>query len=208
MNHINHILNAPGHPATNGQAENSVKTVKKSIRANLANVKPDSVDVILNRFLFDYRITVHSTTGISPAESMCGRQLKSRFSLLKPPRVKDKIISSQDRNVQNSHGKRDSRFDPGQKVYIRDYTNPDKPSWTRAEIKNSLGSRHYDCVIAHNGREIKRHLNRIREAHEANTDQISEEELNPNANETENQGAQEHVEKQSRYNRCSYCLTE
>lgn len=154
---------------------------------------PDSLDVILNRFLFDYRIAVHSTTGISPAEAMFGRQLKSRFNLLKPPLVKDKIIASQERNVHNSHGKRDASFSVGQQVYIRDYTNPNKPSWTQAKIKENLGSRHYGCVITHNGREIKRHLNQIREAHEAIVDQSVEMESNRTAIEEENQRAQEHA---------------
>lgn len=34
--------------------------------------------------LFNYRITPHSTTGISPSELLMGRMLRSRFDLLKP----------------------------------------------------------------------------------------------------------------------------
>lgn len=168
MNHIEHIFTAPGKPATNGQAENSVKTVKKSITATLEEKKSFDFDLVLNRFLFDYRITAHSVTGISPAEIMFGRNLKSRFSLLKPPLVKDKIFSNQERNIQNHRGKRDVQFKVGQKVYIRDYTNPNKPSWTPAKIKNVFGSRHYGCVITHSGREIKRHTEQIREAVDRN----------------------------------------
>lgn len=36
-NGIKHSLTPPGHPATNGQAENFIKTLKKSINANLKN---------------------------------------------------------------------------------------------------------------------------------------------------------------------------
>lgn len=39
MNKINHILTAPGKPSTNGQAENFVKTVKKSLYANIKEHK-------------------------------------------------------------------------------------------------------------------------------------------------------------------------
>lgn len=99
---------------------------------------------------------------------MFGRQLKSRFSLLKPPLVKDKILCSQEKNIQNHRGNRNVQFDVGQKVYIRDYTNPNKPSWTPAKIKEVLGSRHYGCVIAQSGREIKRHTEQIREATDRN----------------------------------------
>lgn len=80
------------HPATNGQAENSVRTVKNSLEANLAlNCNKINFDMALSRFLFDYRITKHCTTNESPAKLLIGRELKSRFSLLKPPITRDII---------------------------------------------------------------------------------------------------------------------
>ena len=48
-------------------------------------------------------------------------------------------------------------------VLIRDYRNPNKTSWSQATIKNKLGLRSYTCILAHNNREIKRHLNQIRD---------------------------------------------
>ena len=36
------------------------------------------------RFLFAYRNTPHSTTGVSPAELLMGRKLRSPLDLLKP----------------------------------------------------------------------------------------------------------------------------
>ena len=38
LNTIKHITSAVGHPTTNVQAENSVKTVKLAIKKNLRNV--------------------------------------------------------------------------------------------------------------------------------------------------------------------------
>lgn len=187
MNHIRHVLTAPGHPATNGQAENSVKTLKKSICACLQDEHPDSFDVILNRFLIDYRNAKHSTTGQAPSEIMFGRLLKTRFSLLKPPLVKEKIIQSQERNIKHNCGKRNKEFKVGRRVYIRDYRNPNKPSWTPAVIKDKKGSRHYNCVITKTGQIIKRHLNQIREAFENNSDR---ETAALNENEQENQNEQ------------------
>lgn len=61
-NGIQHKFTAPGNPATNGQAESSVKTVKKCLIASLQNCKSQNIDLISNRFLFDYRITKHCTT--------------------------------------------------------------------------------------------------------------------------------------------------
>lgn len=35
-------------------------------------------------------------------------------------------------------------------------------------IQKKLGKRHYDCIISHNGRVIKRHLNQIRNSFDPN----------------------------------------
>lgn len=96
-NMIKHSLTAPGHPASNNQAENFVKTLKKSIYANLNDSKPDSFDMIINRFLADYRTTKHSSTNETPAKLLLGRELKTRFSLLKPPCTVDVLKKSQER---------------------------------------------------------------------------------------------------------------
>lgn len=161
-NGVKHILTAPGHPATNGQAENFIKTLKKSILANL-KIQPNAgVDTIINRFLVDYRNIRHCTTGESPAKLFFGRSLKTRFSALKPPLTIDKILESQAKSVLNHKGKRNVNFTSGQKVLVRDYKNPNKSSWSPATINKQLGSRSYLCILTHNNRQIKRHLDQIR----------------------------------------------
>lgn len=167
-NNVKQILTAPGHPATNGQAENFVKVVKKSLYANL-NQNPDcNFDTILNRFLADYRNTKHCTTGETPSKIFFGRSLKTRFSSLKPPLLREKIIESQDKSIRNYSGRREVEFSNGQPVWVRDYRNPNKPSWTQAKIKQQLGPRSYCCVLTHNNKEIKRHLNQIRDGKSGN----------------------------------------
>lgn len=161
-NGINHILTSPGHPATNGQAEIVVKTVKKSLYASMNFDKNCDFDITLNRFLMDYRNTIHCTTGESPAKLFLGRMLKTRFSLLKPPLVTEHIKQQQDKSVRNYKGNRNVSFSKGQQVMVRDYTNPNKAGWTQAVVSEKLGSRSYYCILKHNNREIKRHLNQIR----------------------------------------------
>lgn len=68
------------------------------------------------------------------------------------------------RKIKHNRGKREAHFESGRRVYIRDYRNPNKPSWAPAVIKEKKGSRHYDCVISQTSRIIKRHLNQIRDA--------------------------------------------
>ena len=42
------------------------------------------IDTRLARFLFQYRITPHTATGVSPAELLMGRKLQSHLDLLRP----------------------------------------------------------------------------------------------------------------------------
>lgn len=162
LNGIKHILTAPGHPSTNGQAENFVKTFKKSIYANLEQNKDANLDQILYRFLMDYRNMTHCSTGECPAKIFFGRKLKTRFSLLKPPTTTEKIINAQENNVRNHKGNRNIQFTEGQKVMVRDYRNPNKSSWAQAKIKQQLGPQSYSCILSHNNYIIKRHLDQIR----------------------------------------------
>lgn len=68
--HIDHKLSAPGHPATNGAAENAVKTIKYALYRILDENKHLAIDEALNKFLNDYRNTAHTTTKLTPAECM------------------------------------------------------------------------------------------------------------------------------------------
>ena len=38
----------------------------------------------ISRFLLAYRTTLHTTTGVSPAELLMGRKLKTRMDLVRP----------------------------------------------------------------------------------------------------------------------------
>jgi len=171
INGIKHVLTAPGHPATNGQAEIFVKVLKKSILATLDRDCHGSLETITNRFLADCRNSPHCTTGETPAKLFFGRSLKTRFDLMSPPTVSSRILQQQEKSIKSYKGNRLESLNQGQKVYIRDYTKPNKASWSQATIDKSLGSRTYLGNLAHNHRIIKRHTDQIR-APEDNTKQM------------------------------------
>ena len=79
-NGIRHICTAPYHPASNGQAERAVKIVKQALK----NCTKDAVETQLSRFLFHYRLTPQTTTGVSPAELLLRRRPRSQLDLAKP----------------------------------------------------------------------------------------------------------------------------
>lgn len=80
VNGVKHILSSLYHPASNGQAENSVKTVNKRLRCALAS--KENSDIAFCKFLLAYRNAVHSTTNETHARSK--RSLRTRLDLLKP----------------------------------------------------------------------------------------------------------------------------
>ncbi len=63
-NEIKHVKTAPYHPASNGLAERAVQSFKAGLKKQVSG----SIQARVDRFLFQYRITPHTTTGIPPAE--------------------------------------------------------------------------------------------------------------------------------------------
>ena len=75
VNGIRHVRVPPYHPSSNGLAERAVQTFKKGFK----KMSEGSVQDKISHFLFSYRITPQTTTGISPAELLLGRALRSRY---------------------------------------------------------------------------------------------------------------------------------
>lgn len=155
---------APGHPASNGAAENSVKSFKKGLRAAISCAKAQNLstdlDLVAHRYLFDYRNSIHFSIQEKPSRAMLGREIRTRFSLMKPLTVEENIDASLAIQQRNFKGHRDVSFDVGTSVMIRDYTNPNHASWAKAQIVEVLGSREYNCQTE-KGRIIKRHLDQM-----------------------------------------------
>ena len=76
-NGIHHRMTARYHPASNGLVERAVQTFKEGMK-KMSN--KESLETRVSRFLFKYRITPHSTTGIAPAEMLMSR-IKTKISL-------------------------------------------------------------------------------------------------------------------------------
>ncbi|GFR96761.1 polyprotein [Elysia marginata] len=70
-NNIRHVRSAPYHPATNGIAERMVQSFKNAMKA--AKHDKGTIHVKLARFLLAYRNAPYSTTGVTPATLMFGK---------------------------------------------------------------------------------------------------------------------------------------
>ena len=156
------------HPATNGAAENSVKTIKYALKKQLQQKDVGDMNLILNRFLLAYRNTQHCSTGESPANLFLGRNLRTRLDLLRPERrvdglseVKERMIKVHKKQVDNYKGRRCRTYDVGEKVLVRDYRMVGKPAWIKAIIIKVLGTRTYLVDVPQLGKHWRRHLNQI-----------------------------------------------
>lgn len=109
----------------------------------------------------DYRNLKHTSTDESPAQLFLGRAIRTRFDLMKPPLVKDRVQDKLLKTVENYKGRRLINFEKGQNVFVRDYTDVNKKSWAPAIIKEKNGPHSYQCILS-NERIIKRHTDQIR----------------------------------------------
>ena len=77
-NGIHHVKSAPYHAASNRLAERYVQTFKSFLKKCSGN------DLQVSQFLFQYHFTLHSTTGVSPAQLLMGRRLLTRLDCMRP----------------------------------------------------------------------------------------------------------------------------
>ncbi|XP_048481264.1 uncharacterized protein K02A2.6-like isoform X1 [Plutella xylostella] len=154
MAQIKHTFSAPYHPATNGAAERFVETFKSAI----TKIKEggNSLAYAINLFLSDYRSTPQRTTGVSPARLMLGRELRNRFSLLRPPPLTEDIYNKVQSREQ---GNRETKFEVGQKVMVKDYRRDSKPWVQGLIIEESIPNVTY--IVDVEGMRWKRHVNQM-----------------------------------------------
>ncbi len=161
-NGIKHILVAPNHPASNGAAERAVRVVKESFTKQvLQGNEARSLKHRMANFLLRYRNTPHSTTGVSPAELMVKRQLRMRFSLVRPqiqkevekrqfdsPEVQFEVQFDRTRKVERE-------FDIGDVVRVKNMRAESKlEKWLLGSVSEVFGSRNYMVKIGESFRKV------------------------------------------------------
>ena len=110
-------------------------------------------------FLFQYRITPHTTTGLSPAKMLLGRNLRSRLDLLKP-NLEQKVAEKQ-RRQQFDHDKhsRMRQFSDGEKVFVKNQGRGE--TWLPGHIIESSGPVLFKVQLQ-DSRTISRHQDHLR----------------------------------------------
>lgn len=129
-NVIQYVKSAPYNPSSNRLAERAVPTFKKGMK----KMKEETLETRSVRFMFTYRITPHATTGLSPAQMLMSRKLRSAFDLLLPD-LKTRILNKQQKQKE-SHDKscKFRSFETGYSVCVRNYSGG--PKWISAVVES------------------------------------------------------------------------
>lgn len=149
-NGITYLTSPIYHPCSNGQAENSVRTCKRMLKAILNNFSCKfKVNEKLQEYLFEYRNTTHCATGVSPAKLMMGRNLRGRLDLLVPSKHEVPELLTETKKS----------FSIGELVWCRCYVDR-KPIWQKGTITKKIGNRLYLIQLEDNV-TCKRHIDQL-----------------------------------------------
>ena len=155
LNGIRHFLIAPYHPASNGLAERGVQTFKRGYQ----KLKEGTVEDRIARFLLQYRVTPHTTTGRPPAELLFGRNLRTRLDVIKPDAGKTVEAKQFQQKAQYDRKSREKFFAVGDKVYACNF-GCGKPRLLGYLLRNA--GPQSGMVKLYDGRVIRRHRNHLR----------------------------------------------
>ena len=100
VNGINVLKSPPYHPQSNGLAERHVQTVKQAIKKMLMQNSTLTIEQQIVNFLFSYRNTPSSTTGLSPNEYIFKIKPRTLLDLIKPKEGKKILVSKRDDYVR------------------------------------------------------------------------------------------------------------
>ena len=116
-NGITHVTTAPYHPSSNGLAERAVQTFKQGVKRTPGATLQERI----SKFLFHYRITPQTTTGVPPATLLLGCCPRSHLDTLFPD-LGDCVEGRQAKQAQQHDSTKPLRsFEVGDLVYAKDF---------------------------------------------------------------------------------------
>ena len=123
----------PYHEASNGQAEQAVRAFKEGMEKMEEGTMQDK----LSRFLPKYRTTPHTTTGVTPAELLMKRKLRTKLDLI-VPNTASLVGQMQEHQEQTyNHDAKQRVFGDNDPVFIKDFSSP--KSWQKGTVVQTTG---------------------------------------------------------------------
>ena len=146
---IEHLTIAIYHPRSNGLAERFVDTFKRALKKNQGM---DTDEKSLENFLSVYRITPNPNTnaGLSPAELMFARKIRSVF---------DRILPNTNKTTVTRENLSTRFYKPGDKILFLNYRTG-KSFWEEGIIMKRIGHMLYS--VRSSKFDCRRHINQLK----------------------------------------------
>ena len=161
-----HRMSSPYHQQSDGKAENAIKTVKRLMQKALeAHSDPYLA-------LLDFRNTPTESFGVSPAQRLLGRRVRTRFPMNSklldvPGASKNKRCLKNAKDKQAKYYNRRTQVKPPIQVHqtVRAKIN-DRTGWVKSEVVEQLPYRSYR-IETENGTVYRRNRKHLRISNEA-----------------------------------------
>ena len=112
-----HVKTARRHSSSNGLVEMSVRTFKEGM--NQLEGFGGTAHPRLSRFLLAYRSTPQTTTGVTPAEVLLNRRIRTRLDLIQPG-LRHRVETHQGaQKVHHDNTKKERQFAEGDSVLVK-----------------------------------------------------------------------------------------
>ena len=151
-NGIVHTFTSPYHPSSNGLVERAVQTVKLGLKK-----LSGPLETRLSRLLFSYRTTPHTTTGVTPAELLLGRRIRTRLDLVFPDVAKR--VNQRQLQMENTRSTPCRSFDVGDLVLCKNYAS-NFGKWIPAIVLKKTGPYSYHVKLK-DGRVWRKHIDQM-----------------------------------------------
>ena len=155
-NGILHVKTALRHPSSNGLVERSVRIFREGMK-KLEGIG-GTMHTRLSRFLLAYRSTPQTTTGVTPAELLLNRRLRTRLDLIRPE-LRHRVETQQEaQKVHHDNTKKERHFSEGDSVLVKNFSPG--PKWKKTHIESRNGPLSY-TVKYEDGVVTRRHVDHL-----------------------------------------------
>ena len=170
QNGIEHRRSTPYWPQANGEVERQNRSLLKAMKIAKSQGKDWKQEI--NTYLMAYRTTAQATTGVSPAELMFGRQIRSKIPDIHHYRggshldVRDKDAEMKQKNkdyVDVKRGAKESSIKVGDKILLQQ-KKQDKLSTNYEPVPHEVTGRFGNQVVikSPDGVEYKRNTSQMK----------------------------------------------
>ena len=130
-----------------------------AVKNGLKKITEGNLEIRLSKFLAQYRILPQGTTGVSPAELLLKRKLRTKLDLLLPSASATVNKSLENQKFHHDLRAREREFCIGNSVYVQNFGKG--PELLSGSITERRGPVSYNITLP-DGRCLRRHVDHIR----------------------------------------------